>query len=172
LPGAAAVRPTLVDLGCGTGAAGVAWAAASATPPVTLGIDRHRWALDEAANTFRAFGLPLRTRLADIATADLPKGRASILAAFALNELPDTAREPMLKRLLDRASQGDQVLIVEPLAGSAAPWWKKWAAAFEESGGHAHEWRFRVELPPLVLKLDRAAGLRHNELTGRSLSML
>jgi hypothetical protein len=174
LPGAAAVRPTLVDLGCGTGAASAAWAgiqAAQTAPPATIGIDRHRWALDEAAKTFRAFDLPLRTRLGDIAGADLPKGRASFLAAFALNELPDTGREAMLKRLLDRASAGDQVLIVEPLAGSAAPWWKKWASAFESSGGRADEWRFRVELPPIVLKLDRAAGLHHNEITGRSLSM-
>ena len=171
LPGAADVRSTLVDLGCGTGAAGAAWAGKQAAPPVTIGIDRHRWALDEAAKTFRAFGLPLRTRLGDIADADLPKGRTSFLAAFALNELPDAGREGLLKRLLDRASGGDQVLIVEPLAGAVAPWWKKWASAFESAGGRADEWRFRLELPPIVLKLDRAAGLHHNEITGRSLSM-
>ena len=176
LPGAAAVRPTLVDLGCGTGAASAAWAGratmnAQAAPPVTIGIDRHRWALDEAAKTFRAFDFPLRTRLGDIAAADLPKGRASFLAAFTLNELPEAGREGLLKRLLDRASGGDQVLIVEPLAGAVAPWWRKWASAFESVGGRADEWRFRLELPPIVLKLDRAAGLHHSELTGRSLSM-
>ena len=179
LPGAAEIRPTLVDLGCGTGAASAAWAGSSATPPgtMTIGVDRHRWALDEATKAFRAFGLPLRTRLADVAAADfdlsnLHRGaRASFLAAFALNELPDTGREAVLSRLLDRAAAGDQVLIVEPLAGSAAPWWKKWAAAFESAGGRADEWRFRAALPPIVAKLDRAAGLHHNELTGRSLSM-
>jgi hypothetical protein len=52
-----------------------------------------------------------------------------------------------------------------------APWWRKWASAFESSGGRADEWRFRLELPPIVLKLDRAAGLHHNEITGRSLAM-
>ena len=177
LPDAGAVQPTLVDLGCGTGAASAAWAGmagtrtAQATPPATIGIDRHRWALDEAAKTFREFDLPLRTRLGDIAAVDLPKGRASFLAAFALNELPDAGREGLLKRLLDRASGGDQVLIVEPLAGAAAPWWKKWASAFESAGGRADEWRFRIELPPIVLKLDKAAGLHHNEITGRSLAM-
>src|SRR5689334_12962078 len=41
--------PALVDLGCGTGAAGAAWASAFAHPPRVLGIDRHPWALDEAA---------------------------------------------------------------------------------------------------------------------------
>src|SRR5665213_1682977 len=34
LPGAAAVRPTLVDLGCGTGAASVAWAGMSGMPGI------------------------------------------------------------------------------------------------------------------------------------------
>jgi len=52
LPGAAAVRPTLVDLGCGTGAASAAWAGTCAARPVTIGVDRHRWALDEAAKRF------------------------------------------------------------------------------------------------------------------------
>jgi hypothetical protein len=36
-------------------------------------------------------------------------------------------------------------------------------------GGRADEWRFRAELPPIVAKLDRAAGLDHRELTARSL---
>src|ERR1700681_2096063 len=47
LPGATvnATTPahTLVDLGCGTGAAGAAWATADDRPPRLLGIDRHPW---------------------------------------------------------------------------------------------------------------------------------
>jgi hypothetical protein len=61
------------------------------------------------------------------------------------------------------------VLVVEPLAGGAAPWWKRWQSAFEAAGGRADEWRTRAELPPIVQKLDRAAGLDHREITGRSL---
>src|SRR4249920_3637186 len=61
LPGATAMGPTLVDLGCGTGAAGAAWATAGDRPPRLLGIDRHPWALAEAARTYRAFGLAART---------------------------------------------------------------------------------------------------------------
>jgi SAM-dependent methyltransferase len=81
-------RP-LVDLGCGTGAAGAAWGSASSTPPEVIGLDRHPWAVAEAAETYRAFHLSARTRRADIATAALPKGPASIVAAFTLNEMSE-----------------------------------------------------------------------------------
>jgi hypothetical protein len=37
------------------------------------------------------------------------------------------------------------------------------------AGGRADEWRFRVPLPDVVARLDRAAGLDHRELTCRSL---
>jgi hypothetical protein len=75
----------------------------------------------------------------------------------------------MLARLLDRASNGDSLLIVEPLAGGAAPWWNDCRETFQRAGGRADEWRFRIDLPPIVQKLDRAAGLNHREITGRSL---
>jgi hypothetical protein len=173
LPRAAAIDRPLVDLGCGTGASSAAWAAAGHEPVPILGIDRHRWALDEAARTFRDFGLRARTRLADIGAVDVAaaRERSAFLAAFALNELPETGRESLLTRLLDRASHGDQVLIIEPLAGFVAPWWKTWASAFASSGGRVEEWRVRVRLPAIVAKLDRAAGLCHDEVTGRSLSV-
>jgi hypothetical protein len=93
----------------------------------------------------------------------------SILAAFTLNELPDGARDTLLTRLVDRAAHGDRVLIVEPLAGFVARWWNRWRDRFEVAGGRADEWRLRTELPPIVAKLDRAAGLNHREITGRSL---
>jgi hypothetical protein len=159
----------LVDLGCGTGAAGAAWGSASSTPPDVIGFDRHPWAVAEAADTYRAFHLSARTRRADIASAALPKGPASIVAAFTLNEMDDAARDALMKRLIERAGKGDRVLIVEPIAGVVARWWNAWRAQIEAAGGRGDEWRFRVELPPIVAKLDRAAGLNHRELTGRSL---
>ena len=165
-----AAAPTLVDLGCGTGAAGAAWAGAYASPPPRiLGIDRHPWALTEAAWTYRTLGLDARTRQADAAAAPLPKPPALVLAAFAMNELPDASREALLERLIVRAGGGDRVLIVEPLAGFVARWWGRWRNTVVAAGGRADEWRVRVELPPIVAKLDRAAGLNHRELTGRSL---
>jgi hypothetical protein len=178
LPGATANVSTIVDLGCGTGASGVAWAAAcrawhaEATReggPKILGIDRHPWAVGEAAATCRAFGVPATVRQGDIASAALPKSPVSILAAFTMNELADAERDALLGKLIERASQGDRVLIVEPLAGFVARWWNRWRATFEAAGGRADEWRLRTELPPIVAKLDRAAGLNHREITGRSL---
>jgi SAM-dependent methyltransferase len=160
---------TLVDLGCGTGAAGAAWAAAVQPSPKVIGVDRHPWALSEAAHTYRAFGLASRTRVSDLVKVTFPAEAVGIVAAFALNEIAESGREALLPRLLDRASRGDRILIVEPLAGFVAPWWNGWRSAFESAGGRADEWRFRVELPAIVAKLDRAAGLNHRELTGRSL---
>jgi SAM-dependent methyltransferase len=169
LPAATKNIATVLDLGCGTGASGAAWAQACDPLPGLIGIDRHPWALGEAAATYRAFGISATVRQGDITTAPLPKGPAAILAAFTLNELADPAREALLTRLVERASRGDRVLIVEPLAGFVARWWDRWRDAFEAAGGRADQWRLRTELPPIVTKLDRAAGLNHREITGRSL---
>jgi len=169
LPAAVHCGPTIVDLGCGTGASGAAWASACVSRPRLVGLDRHPWTLAEAAATYRAFGLTARMRQSDIAIAPLPKGPAAFVAAFTVNEIPDAARETLKARLLERVEQGDRVLIVEPLARSAARWWSEWQNGFERIGGRADEWRFRAELPSIVQKLDRAAGLDHRELTGRSL---
>jgi len=169
LPDATSSPETMIDLGCGTGASGSAWASACAPPPRVVGIDRHPWAVREASRTYRDFGLDGCARQDDVASTKLPKGRASILAAFAVNELSDAARDAMLPRLIDRAARGDRVLVVEPLAGFVAPWWKRWREACESAGGRADEWRLRTELPAIVAKLDRAAGLDHHEITGRSL---
>ncbi len=169
LPGATHDVTTLVDLGCGTGASGAAWASACAKRPRVVGIDRHPWVLGEAAAAYRAFELSATVRQGDIATARLPDGPAAILAAFTLNELAEPARDALLTRLLERRSRGGSILIVEPLAGFVARWWNRWRDTFESAGGRADEWRLRTELPPIVAKLDRAAGLNHREVTGRSL---
>jgi SAM-dependent methyltransferase len=161
--------PTLIDLGCGTGAAGAAWAEACHPHPQVIGVDRHPWTLTEAAQTYREFGLRARTVRGDAATFAFPMQRAMILAAFTVNELDDRGRASLLGRLIDRANAGDRVLIVEPISRSVARWWTEWRRAFEAAGGRADEWRFRVELPAMVAKLDRSAGLDHRELTGRSL---
>jgi SAM-dependent methyltransferase len=169
LPGATRDISTLLDLGCGTGASGAAWAAACQRTPRIVGVDRHPWAIDEASRTYRAFGVRATTRRADVATMKFPAERAAILAAFAVNELPDESRPALLDQLLERARRGDRVLVVEPVAGFVARWWSQWRDAFEESGGRADQWRVGVELPPIVAKLDRAAGMNHREITGRSL---
>jgi hypothetical protein len=160
---------TLVDLGCGTGAAGAGWAVAAISKPSVVGIDRHPWALAEAGHTYRHFGLSARTIKGEMSSVRWPERATAFLAAFAANELPPAAGDEVLSRLLDRATRGAAILIVEPLARSVAPWWRPWSDAVEAAGGRADQWRFRVELPPIVAKLDRAAGLDHRELTARSL---
>lgn len=169
----AQTRPsTIVDLGCGTGVGGAAWAAACSPKPRLLGVDRHPWAAAEAARTYRHFGLSARAVTGDLATAVLPTGRIGVIAAFALNELPEASRDALVPRLVERArAGGGQLLVVEPLAGFVAPWWRRWRAVVEDAGGRADEWRFRLPLPPIVAKLDRAVGLDHRELTARSLAI-
>jgi len=169
LPGAMSPIPTLIDLGCGTGAAGAAWGGQVSDTRQIVAIDRHPWAVEEAAVTYRAFDLRATMRRADIATAKLPPGPAAILAAFTLNEMGDAEREALLEKLLERVARGDRLLIVEPVAGFVARWWNRWRDRVERAGGRADEWRVHAELPPIVAKLDRAAGLNHREITGRSL---
>jgi SAM-dependent methyltransferase len=169
LPGASDNVRSLVDLGCGTGASGAAWAASCDQTPRIIAVDRHPWAIAEAAETYRTFGYAAQVRRGDISKVALPKGPASFVAAFTLNELPDQAREDVVGRLIERARRGDRLLIVEPLAGFVAPWWDGLRERVVAGGGRADQWRFRLELPAIVAKLDRATGLDHRELTGRSL---
>ena len=170
-----AMRPasrTIVDLGCGTGAAGAAWASSDRAGTSILGVDQHPWAVAEAAWTYRHFEISGRTRRGDATSIPIPDS-ASIIAAFTINEIADDAvRTALLERLLRRRSHRGAVLIVEPLAGRIAPWWARWREEFRAHGGRADEWRFRVELPDIVAKLDRAAGLNHRELTARSLALI
>ncbi len=160
----------LVDLGCGTGASGAGWASACDPRPEVFGLDRHPWAIEEARDTYKTFALRSRVRMDDLTRAILPPS-SHVLAAWAVNELSDSSREALLPRLLAHAQGGGGVTVVEPLAGFVAPWWPVWRAAFQSVGGRADEWRIEVALPPIVEKLDRAAGLHHRELTGRSLTL-
>lgn len=168
LPGAAEAKHIL-DLGCGTGVAGAAWATACVPPARVTGLDRHPWTLTEAPLTYRAFGLQGDAMRADVTRFRLPRGGDAIVAAFVANELGDADRAELLTRLLDARRVGAKVLVIEPLATRVAPWWPEWTRAFEAAGGRADTWRVPVELPDIVARLDHAAGLRHTELTGRSL---
>ena len=169
LPGAVEEVSRIIDLGCGTGAAGAAWACSCPARCSVIGIDRHPWAVAEASRTYGDFGLTGRARRGDITRTHLPGKGAATICAFAMNELPDAERDRLLGRLVERARPGYRLLIVEPLAGFVARWWGKWRVRFEGGGGRADEWRVELELPPIVARLDRAAGLDHRELTARTL---
>ena len=92
-----------------------------------------------------------------------------MIAAYVLNELGDERRRALELQLLEAASSGTRVLIVEPIARPLTPWWDDTASRIKALGGRADDWRFRVDLPPLLRLLDKAAGLHHQELTARSL---
>jgi hypothetical protein len=158
----------LVDLGCGPGAAGAAWAS-QVTRSTLVGIDSYPWAIAEAAATYRAFGLAHETRRANAARIALPRSANAIVAGWMLNELDVDSRRSMRTKLLQASREGVAVLIVEPISGRISPWWNEWADEFRRVGGRADEWRFPVELPEIVQRLDRAAGMDHEELKARSI---
>jgi hypothetical protein len=166
----------IMDLGCGTGSAGAAWALEAGSRPRVTGVDRHPWAVDEARWTYRVLGLDGDARRGDLLRMIWPRrnprSSAGLVAAYTVNELDDAGRAALLPNLLEAAERGGCILIIEPIGRTVGPWWHTWRAAFELAGGRADEWRFSAELPPLVVRFDRASGLDHRELTARSLCLL
>jgi Methyltransferase domain len=161
----------IVDLGCGTGAAGAAWALESEASRIAA-IDRHPWAVAEANWTYRTLGLRGRATQADIGRANVRSNPGTgIMAAYVINELTIDLRARVLERLLASRARGARVLIIEPIARRGAAWWDDWTRAFERAGGGSAEWRFPTSLPPRQQDLARAAGLQPHELTARSLWM-
>jgi hypothetical protein len=155
------------DLGCGTGVSSAAWALAFATPPRIIGFDAHTWALDEAVWTWQTLRLEGRVRRVDVLRARLDT--RAIVAAWSVNELDHRARAHLLARLVEAASRGASVLIVEPIGRRATPWWPEWSAAFGAAGGRSDEWRFESPLPPVLAELDEAAGFRRDALSAKTL---
>jgi hypothetical protein len=159
----------ILDVGCGTGAAGAAWAVSTAGRSSVSGIDRHSWAADEARWTYRALGLQGTARQGDASRLPIMKAGSAAIAAYVLNELAADVRASVEDQLFAAAGRGVRVLILEPIARGVAPWWGNTARRAEGAGGRADEWRFEVDLPPLLRTLDKAAGLNHRELTARSI---
>lgn len=164
LPGGAPI----VDLGCGTGVCSAAWALVQSPPAPVTGLDSHEHAVREARWTWAQFGLAGTARRGDASALPPSTRRRGIVAGWVLNELAPDARLRTWAALTRAAETGDAVLVVEPIARTVSPWWDDVAADAIRLGGRADEWRFPADLPPLVAKLDRAAGLSHRELTARS----
>lgn len=169
---------TLLDLGCGTGVAGAAWAfPAGATPPSLTGVDRDAWSLAEAAWNWRMLGLVGQTRRGDFVAALAARlddrrtqwAETGLLFGWSINELAGTERDALAALVLAAHERGARVLVLEPLARSAVPWWNSWAAACAACGGRADEWKFDQALPPALDRLREAAGFRTAPLGARSL---
>jgi hypothetical protein len=169
IPGATDGLRTIADVGCGTGAAGAAWALESGSVEVR-GFDRSSWAAAEANWTYRTLRLRGRAVQKDVTRVPLP-GRpgAATVVAYTANELPEAARASLLARLLSSHEQGTRALIIEPISRRTAPWWGEWERAIGSAGGRSDEWRFASSLPERQRGLAKAAGLDPRELTARTL---
>ena len=168
------IRPfpgRIIDLGCGSGSAGAAWALATGRKSSIHGFDLHPWAVKEAAWTYEQFGLKHQTSRRDAAKVPMPGRRDALLAAWSINEMRKNIRQGVLPRLLESANKGAEILIVEPVARSATPWWTEWAKKFTAIGGRVDEWVFRPEMPESLRLLDKAARLNHSRYKIRSMSV-
>ena len=169
LPGACAGITHVADWGCGTGAAGAAWAMATESPARVSAIDMNPWALEEANATYKTFGLDADVRRGDLIRSRVPASADALVAAWVVNEIAPSARAALLPKLMELGARRLRVLVVEPISRTVSPWWPEWALAFTAAGGRADEWRFHVDLPDLLRRLDKATGMKHDELTARSL---
>jgi SAM-dependent methyltransferase len=160
---------SVVDLGCGTGAAGAAWALAAGGAPRIVGLDRHPWAVEEARWTYARLGVDGQARRADVTRFRPPRGNMAIVAAYVLNELPEDSRDSLVATLMDAAGAGARLLILEPISRAVTPWWDEVAARARPIRGRTDEWRIPLDLPPLLALFDKAAGLNHREVKARSL---
>ena len=161
----------VIDLGCGTGVAGAAWALAAGGRTPVLGIDRHPWAVEEAKWTYRQFGIAGRVKRINLDRLSGLRAGDAIVAAYTLNELNAVTRQRVQTELFRAADEGASVLVVEPVARAIAPWWDGTSVHVLARGGRADEWRVPVDLPPILLTLDKAAGLDHRELRMRTLAL-
>ena len=156
----AAAPSRIVDLGCGTGVVGAAWAlgTADASAPLT-GIDRHPWAVEETRRTYRDLGLRGQARTGDVTGIASVRGTDAVVAGYVLNELPEATRRSLEDSLLAVAAAGGHVLIMEPIARGVAPWWDEWTGKFPKGLCTVVEKRLRLDLPPKIALLARSAGL-------------
>ena len=161
-------KSTILDLGCGTGVAGAAWVLESDPRPKLIGIDRNPWALEESRWTYQSLGVRGVTRTADLRTLTIPPN-TPVVAAFTINELDPDTRDHFRTELLKVHRSGFPVLVIEPIARRLTSWWDDWSKDWTGAGGREDQWRFRIGLPERLVLMDRAAGLDHRELTGRSL---
>ena len=102
--GAARLGGVTLDLGCGAGAAGAAWAS-QLRPSMVVGVDANPWAIAEAALTYGAFDLAHETRRGNAARLALPRSTNTIVVGWMLNEVDEGSRDAIRTKLLQAATQ-------------------------------------------------------------------
>src|SRR5207237_4174580 len=75
----------ILDLGCGTGIAGAAWALELSPVPSLVGLDRNSWVLEECKWTYQQLGVRGLEKAAAINTTRIQR-RCAVIAAFTINE--------------------------------------------------------------------------------------
>lgn len=162
---------SMLDLGCGTGVGGAAWALACDRPPRVRGVDRNAWAVAEANWTYNQLGLRGRATTGDV-LRDLPPKPSSAsptLFAYTVNEMPEPTRALLLEKLAAGARNHGPLLIVESIARRDKTWWPEWVDRLGPSGARVDEWRFPARLPATLAQIARSAGLDPRELTARTI---
>jgi hypothetical protein len=167
--GGGVATANLLDVGCGAGAAGAAWAVSQEQRPAVTGIDPHPWALREAQATYRAFRINGTARRGNASQLAVSRAVDAIVVGWVLNEIGEAPRQALQQPLLDAVQRKCRLLVIEPIATRVSPWWDEWSAPFVAAGGRLDQWRFQADLPDLVQRLGRAAGLRSEWITARTL---
>jgi hypothetical protein len=171
LVGAPSPYTHIVDLGCGTGTAGAAAALECGAASIE-GLDINPWAVREARWTYQAFGLSGRASVVNVARSRIrARPGTFIVAAYAINELPDPARDEILEQIKDAHGRGAGVLVIEPIGRRVNRWWDNWTEVFRGAGGREDDWRFAMALPRIQRALAKGAGLEVEDLKARSLYM-
>jgi SAM-dependent methyltransferase len=159
----------VIDLGAGTGAVGAALALACGARRV-LALDRSAWALAEARRTFTSLGVTGRTRRAELPAGSPPARPGDLVCAgWMLNECRPELRARIVTQLARALDAGARVIVLEPLARGAAPWWDELAAALSRRGFASELHKYSIERPDWIERLDQASGLDHREIGARVL---
>jgi len=159
----------VVDLGAGTGVVGAGLALAlGEPPPEVLALERSPWALGEARATFKAFRVRARSRRAALPGGMPRVGEQDLVAAgWFLNECQPDERSRLIDQLSAALDAGAALVVLEPLSGRAVPWWDEVTEKLASRGVRQDIAKWPAELPAWLRKMDRAAGLRHQELGAR-----
>jgi hypothetical protein len=152
-------RPTILDLGCGTGVCSTAWALCSADPTSVVAADRSSFALHEARWTYRMLGIQAETHRSIMETLETIRRPDGIVIGWTLNELDDERRDRIAARILPWVARGSRLLVIEPVSRSVAPWWEVWVKRFPPGRCTVLEKKLRLSLPPKIALLARSAGL-------------